>query len=160
MSATWPSKTKARFNRNCQCLLPESSQRDFLLLHCSSVWPSLTQSWWCAHHGGHDILADLISLGPNRVPGLFEVAVSTGTPTIHASSLSVSCIIKLWTCHHEMWACVTFKLDIGSLINDAIPAGRGRSFWCTGLLKLLKHEDFKYKINTLHSPCLSDTLSN
>ena len=32
----------------------------------------------------------LISRGPNLVPGLLDVAVSTGTPTMQASSLSVS----------------------------------------------------------------------
>ena len=59
----------------------------------------------------------LISLGPNLVPGLFDVAVSIGTPTIHASSPFVS-LIEL----------------IGSLMKEAIPAGLGRSFWWVGLL--------------------------
>ena len=59
----------------------------------------------------------LISLGPNLVPGLLDVAVSRGTPTIQASRPFVSA--------REL---------IGSLMNEAIPAGRGRSFWWIGLL--------------------------
>ena len=54
----------------------------------------------------------LISLGPNLVPGLLDVAVSMGTPTMQASRPLVSA--------REL---------IGSLIKEVIPAGRGRSLW-------------------------------
>ena len=76
----------------------------------------------------------LISLGPNLVPGLLEVAVSTGTPTMHASSWAVSC-----TRHVAVWRLgrarvLTDRADTGSRMKEAMPAGRGSSFWCVGWL--------------------------
>ena len=62
-----------------------------------------------------------ISRGPNLVPGLLEVAVSTGTPTTQASSLAVSS-----------------RLEIGILMKEAMPATLGRSFWLVGRLKSLQ----------------------
>ena len=63
----------------------------------------------------------LISRGPNLVPGLLEVAVSTGTPTTQASSLAVSS-----------------RLEMGILMKEAMPATRGRSFWWVGRLNSLR----------------------
>ena len=76
----------------------------------------------------------LISRGPNLVPGLLEVAVSTGTPTTQASSLAVSS-----------------SLEMGSLMKEAIPAGRGRSFWWVGRLKSLEsnsQQSQEYSLST------------
>ena len=70
------------------------------------------------------------------MPGLLEVAVSTGTPTMHASSWAVSCTRHVAVRHlgGHVARVLTDRVDTGSRMKEAMPAGRGRSFWWVGWL--------------------------
>ena len=75
---------------------------------------------WCTRIGG-GLPWSPPPAGSMVRPGLLEVAVSTGTPTTHASSLAVSS-----------------RLEMGILMKEAMPATRGKSFWWVGRLKSLQ----------------------